>query len=605
MEKDVLALQEQQVIALVKRRKRLARKKRHLQLLIQHHIPKFDSRSRARQLTRRNANTVVLFEKDYHGLMREIIERDYFPDLERMRKQISIVKLRDQGFDDQADTAELDLQCYLERSRRREIDGGLRVSSFVNPEDDKGWKVVKKIRQLQANRGGEYTPALPGIEAEGESKPLLPLDANAEGSVFIDLPNNQTVHVNVDGITLDQFHRKFQSEDNASFNQLMIAKEEEIRKKHAWMVEASERHNLKNFEIRMHRDQESKMIEHQEKPSRVEASRNEIELKSIVFDDMDKGPGDDSKRAAHRVAVGLDNAPSEVLAVVSPGEHSKEHRIIVREMTEAGPVRSNLTVSAKSVPKSALFFAPDAKKQVFTEPKLISTSSTRLAMRHQLDDVLSLNSLSEVEALRSAKAEYDKLSEDVKEKVDEWLLKGGTPPNGVELIQRGEAGKILRDKITKQMVDDNLGYEFLPESEREMLGRSLADEVLEKRRVERFSATEMGRKEKGSVLKSVMRTPSSQFRSALNTPYGSTTGFGNLSTLGTPNMMSSGVGNRDGTPHMTGVQALNPFLVSSDLIRGYVKKASEGPLSSIRRHGPREATELPEDSTNITQVGDN
>jgi len=595
-----LALSEAEKLSIVRHHKQRAKQKRRIQALLEHQLTKYDSRARARRLREINRNSIVLFEQDYHEIMREIIERDYFPDLERMRKQLEILRLKDQGYNDQSNIVAMQLHHILERNRRREKDRGIHVSSYVSKKNKKGWAAVQRMRRTQAALTGSATPVR-GVE-EGGAKMILDKEEvlSQEGAIEIGLPNSNTINLNINSMSLDQFHRKFLSEDNASFNLLMIEQEEANAKKNAWIMEAAEKQNLKNLQLRLQNEPNTR-LEAVPIHEALEGKEQKV-LNSILYgNEMEKGLGDDEKRREHRIKAGNEKAPNEVLALLPVSEtiDRQQHVVALPENEKNINKQPNGLMTARVEPNNSLFFVPDTKRIKYTDiPKMISTSSTRLKMQEQRDDVLNIGMLDETEAMRRAKIEYDRLSDDVKEKVDHWLIHGGPPPRGVEFIQRGETGRELRDSLTKNIAENELGYEFIEENQREILGRSLADQVLEKRRKERFNTTDTGRREKGDAIKTILMTPSHLLHSQLgSTPYGSTkllrSGIGGNSTSNnypmsstyrtpqTTGMTPSG-GNRSRT---TAVEAINPFVMNSELIRNYVSKSASGPLSSLKATG--------------------
>jgi len=596
-----LVLSETEKLSIVRHHKQRAKQKRRIQALLEHQLTKYDSRARARRLREVNRKSIVLFEQDYHEIMREIIERDYFPDLERMRKQLEMLRLKDQGFNEQSNIVAMQLQHILERNRRREKDRGIHVSSYVSKKNKKGWAAVQRMRRTQAALTGSFTP-IRGVEEVGPKMILDKKEAeNLDGAIEIDLPNNASVNLNLDSMSLDQFHRKFLSEDNASFNLLMIEQEEANAKKNAWMVEIAEKQNLKNLQLRLLNEPFTRLEAvpvHEALEGKEQKALNAI----LYGNEMEKGLGDDAKRRQHRIKLGKEKAPNDVLALLPVGDSVgvQQHIVALPNNEKNVNKRPNGLLTARVEPNNALFFVPDGKKIKYTDmPKMISTSSTRLMMQEQRDDVLNIGMLDETEAMRRAKHEYDRLSDDVKEKVDHWLVHGGLPPRGVEFIQRGQTGRELRDSLTKDIAESELGYEFIEENQRELLGRSLADQVLEKRRKERFNTTDTGRREKGDAIKTILMTPSHLLHSQLGgTPYGSTklfrSGIGNstmthnnypiASAYRTPQLagMTPSSGNRSRT---TAVEAINPFVMNSELIRNYVSKAASGPLSRLKAAG--------------------
>jgi len=152
--------------------------------------------------------STILAEHDYVDAVSTIIERDYFPDLKRLRAEDNLLDA--QNANDLAKVARYESE------------------------------LENIVCTPMSNRSAmPCAPMSDAISEYAESEvPFAPTEARR----FVKLPNGKSILLNTD-IRLDSFHSRYTSEDNASFEALLTHDKAVRRQKEAWMEEKETRHN--------------------------------------------------------------------------------------------------------------------------------------------------------------------------------------------------------------------------------------------------------------------------------------------------------------------------------------------------------------------------
>lgn len=163
---------------------------------------------------KRVARKRVLDEDAYVNALEKIIRRDYFPDLDKYKAKLELLKAIEKG--DVASVQRLKASLTPSSSSRVSTPG---------------------------------TPRLTAISAErreGEDSTV-----ETESGHVID----------VQGVTLKDFVAKHTSEDNASFQSVLTVENEKKREKNKWLYEAEEKHKSHMAEIALPKPDETLRLE--------------------------------------------------------------------------------------------------------------------------------------------------------------------------------------------------------------------------------------------------------------------------------------------------------------------------------------------------------
>ncbi|XP_041059530.1 splicing factor ESS-2 homolog isoform X2 [Carcharodon carcharias] len=161
----------------------------------------------------------ILDEESYIGNLEEIIQRDFFPDVEKLRAQREYLEAEESGDMEKMREITIKYGSSLRKPNSETPAAYLTPASFETPE------VVPGSPSSQSKTGQDGGPA---ADEEG--------DRRKEEK---ELP------------TLDTFLGRSTSEDNASFNQIIEIAEERNKIKHAWMYEAEEGSKQRREEMLM------------------------------------------------------------------------------------------------------------------------------------------------------------------------------------------------------------------------------------------------------------------------------------------------------------------------------------------------------------------
>jgi len=154
--------------------------------------------------------STVLEDEDYAEALDSIIERDYFPDLKRLRIESALLMAQNTNDFVTADR----LQAKLE-------------NTFTTPSSSRAPDTPLSVSGVSSWNGTEF-------DGEGCSSMKKPH--------FAKLPSGQWIRLNTD-VRLDKFHRKYTSKETAAFEALIIKDKKRRREKEEWIEDRERQHN--------------------------------------------------------------------------------------------------------------------------------------------------------------------------------------------------------------------------------------------------------------------------------------------------------------------------------------------------------------------------
>ncbi|MBN3304278.1 splicing factor ESS-2 homolog [Amia ocellicauda] len=151
-----------------------------------------------------NLKRKVLDEENYIESLEKIIQRDFFPDVEKLRAQREYLEAEENGDLQKMRDIAIRFGSSMSKSTPRSTAPYVTPASFETPEVRPGSPLSSALKSKYASRVPE--------EGDKEEEKELP--------------------------TLDSFLAKNTSEDNASFEQIMELAEDKEKVRHSWLYEA-------------------------------------------------------------------------------------------------------------------------------------------------------------------------------------------------------------------------------------------------------------------------------------------------------------------------------------------------------------------------------
>eukprot|EP01071_Lankesteria_metandrocarpae_P006383 Lankesteria_metandrocarpae@DN4336_c0_g1_i1.p2 len=153
----------------------------------------------------------VMKEEDYVDTAQKIIERDYYPDLPRLRAAKRLMLARAGNCQQTIAHAARELECMTP------------ITALVTPLNG----ATPPTNEFAVSHSQQVV----------QPKSKTCLDRK------VTLTDGRKVIVSVEGTTLDEFQRLYTSEDNLSFENIIREEKRKLNAKQAWIENASTRHN--------------------------------------------------------------------------------------------------------------------------------------------------------------------------------------------------------------------------------------------------------------------------------------------------------------------------------------------------------------------------
>ncbi|CAI4228922.1 unnamed protein product [Auanema sp. JU1783] len=178
-----------------------------------------------RTLTTRKEIRSILPEDEYIDKLDQIITKNYFPEVNKMKAQIEYVNAVTNN--DVVKIRELQHRFNTQRRTDRRTSPSYRMGT--QPKD-----VLPSPAQ--------FDPDTPGPSRGRANSP--PRYTNIEGNNDLYMEKKKLKKdKDVENLSIDGFFSKYTSEDNASFEELAVMAQKREQEKNKWIYEAAEKHN--------------------------------------------------------------------------------------------------------------------------------------------------------------------------------------------------------------------------------------------------------------------------------------------------------------------------------------------------------------------------
>ncbi|KAK3833811.1 MAG: nuclear protein DGCR14 [Linnemannia elongata] len=194
--------------------------------------------TRARPVYKSNipapAPQVILEEDDYIEALSKIIERDFFPDLARLKRQHAYLDAVEQNDSERIQAAARELAGNDTPLAKRRLKTPARTPRFDRAGlPDEAWTPARLDGAQATPSWGDHEPATPAFPGPIDT-PMAetPSQSNLKSS------EEETVQDAIDtSLSLDQFQMRYTSEDNASFNEIIEKINAQKKEKYKWLYD--------------------------------------------------------------------------------------------------------------------------------------------------------------------------------------------------------------------------------------------------------------------------------------------------------------------------------------------------------------------------------
>ncbi|KAF8939533.1 DiGeorge syndrome critical region protein 14 [Haplosporangium gracile] len=181
------------------------------------------------------APQVILEEDDYIEALSKIIERDFFPDLARLKRQHAYLDAVEQNDSERIQAAARELAGNDTPLAKRRLKTPARTPRFDRAGlPNESWTPARLDGAQATPSWGDHeppTPAFPGaIDTPMAETPLQSKLKSRSGE--------ETAQDAIDtSLSLDQFQMRYTSEDNASFNEIIEKINAQKKEKYKWLYD--------------------------------------------------------------------------------------------------------------------------------------------------------------------------------------------------------------------------------------------------------------------------------------------------------------------------------------------------------------------------------
>jgi hypothetical protein len=177
----------------------------------------------------RRAPSIVLNEDAFVDSLQTIIERDYYPDLQRIRTKLQWMEAKEKG----------DYATMREIQQRYGGAGGAGMSTQ---------RVSRTPAALQTPAAIGGSSSFPAADLSTSMNPLAPsssLSSSSPASLAATVVDEAAVTLDKNGnpvdttLPLDKFVATYTSEDNAAYEQLADAAHQKFRERNSWVEQAA------------------------------------------------------------------------------------------------------------------------------------------------------------------------------------------------------------------------------------------------------------------------------------------------------------------------------------------------------------------------------
>ncbi|KAF9152401.1 hypothetical protein BG015_005300 [Linnemannia schmuckeri] len=181
------------------------------------------------------APQVILEEDDYIEALSKIIERDFFPDLARLKRQHAYLDAVEQNDSERIQAAARELAGNDTPLAKRRLKTPARTPKFDRTGlPNESWTPARLDGAQATPSWGDHEPPTPAFSR--------PIDTPMAETPLQNKPKSrsgkETAQDTIDtSLSLDQFQMRYTSEDNASFNEIIEKINAQKKEKYKWLYE--------------------------------------------------------------------------------------------------------------------------------------------------------------------------------------------------------------------------------------------------------------------------------------------------------------------------------------------------------------------------------